>query len=168
MKGCAARQISGMNFARGKIHALVSLFASMAVRSALPNIFRQRFFSGAVLSVASVGIEDEDGAVVAGDLDRLAGGAALVEQVETWLRIVVGNPLADRLPGRLDGIEGLDVEGRVGWWWEVDDALMSLSLHPSGCLAAVYLRCAPVPISLGGGGRIQFLPAGKRCPRLAW
>ncbi len=91
MKGCPARQISGVNFGRGKIHALFSLFASMAVRTALPSIFRQRFFSGAVLSVASVGIEDEDGTVFAGDLDRLAGFGALVEQVETWLRIVVGS-----------------------------------------------------------------------------
>ena len=95
----------------------------MIIRSAVPSIFRQRFFSGAVLSVASVGIEDEDGAVFAGYLDRLAGGGALVEEVETWLRIVVWNPLANRLPGRLDGFEGFDVEGWVGWWWEVDDAL---------------------------------------------
>ena len=27
MKGCPARQISGVNFGRGKIHALLSLFA---------------------------------------------------------------------------------------------------------------------------------------------
>ena len=47
MKGCSARQISRLNFARGNIHALVSLFPSMAVRSAVPSIFRQRFFSGA-------------------------------------------------------------------------------------------------------------------------
>jgi len=115
MKGCSARQISGVNFGRGKIHALVSLFASMAVRSALPSIFRQRFFSGAVLSVASAGIEDEDGAVFAGDFDGLAGGGALVEQVETKLCIVVWNPFADGLPRRLDGLEGVDVERRVGW-----------------------------------------------------
>jgi len=106
MKGCSARQISGMNFARGKIHALVSLFASMAARSALPSIFRQRFFSGAVLSVASVGIEDEDVTVIKRDFDRFAGFGALVEQVETRFPIVVWSPLANRLPGRLDGLEG--------------------------------------------------------------
>ena len=39
-------------------------------------------FTGAELSVASIGIKDEDGAVFAGDLDRLAGGGALVEQIE--------------------------------------------------------------------------------------
>ena len=38
-------------------------------------------FSGAALSVVSVGIEDEDGAVFAADLDRLARVGALVEQV---------------------------------------------------------------------------------------
>jgi hypothetical protein len=80
-------------------------------------------FSGAALSVASVGIENEDGAVSAGDLDRLAGSGALVEEVETRLRIVVGDPFADRLPRWLDGFEGFDVEGRVGWWRKVDDTL---------------------------------------------
>ena len=36
-------------------------------------------FSDAVLSVASVGVEDEDATVFAADLDRLSGGRALVE-----------------------------------------------------------------------------------------
>jgi len=43
--------------------------------------FLAAVFSGAALSVASVGIEDEDGAVSEGDFDRLAGVGALVEQV---------------------------------------------------------------------------------------
>ena len=62
--------------------------------------------------------EDEDGAVFAADLDRLAGVGALVEQVAAWLRIVVRNPFADGLPRRL---EGVDVEGRVRWWRDVVD-----------------------------------------------
>ena len=60
-------------------------------------------FSGAVLSVASVGIEDEDGTVFAGDLDRLAGVGALVEQVGTWLRVVGENQLAAALDDQLAG-----------------------------------------------------------------
>ena len=68
--------------------------------------FRQRF-SVAALSLASVGIEDEDGTVFAADLDRLARVGALVEQVAAWLRIIVGNPFADGLPRRFDGLEGL-------------------------------------------------------------
>ena len=64
--------------------------------------------------MVSVGIEDEDGAVFAADLDRLAGVGALVEAVETRFRIVVGDPLADGLPRRFDGLEGVDVEGRSG------------------------------------------------------
>ena len=99
-------------------------------------------FSGAVLSVASVGIEDEDGTVFAGDLDRLAGFGALVEQVETWLRIVVWKPLADRLPGRLDGLEGLDVEGWVGWWRDVDDALPQSVEAEEAYYCSVPLYCA--------------------------
>jgi hypothetical protein len=56
--------------------------------------FWAAIFSGAALSVASVGIEDEDGTVFAANLDRLAGGGTLVEQVGTRLRIVVGDPCA--------------------------------------------------------------------------
>ncbi len=69
----------------------------MMTRSALPSILLTAVFSGAVLSVASVGVEDEDGTVFAGYLDRLAGVGALVEQVESRLRIVVWNPFADAL-----------------------------------------------------------------------
>ena len=103
------------------------MVVTMAVCSAGPSIIFGNFlaavFSGAVLSVASVGIENENGTVFEGDLDRLAGFGALVEQVETRLRIVVWDPFADGLPGRFDGLEGLDVEGRVGWWRKVNDAL---------------------------------------------
>ena len=60
--------------------------------------FRQRLFSGAALSVASVQIEDEDGTVFAGDLGRFVGVGALVEQLEVRLRIVVWDLNADGLP----------------------------------------------------------------------
>jgi hypothetical protein len=49
----------------------------------------------------------------------LAGDGALVEPVGLRWCFIVWNPLADGLPGRLDGLEGLDVEGWVGWWWDV-------------------------------------------------
>ena len=87
-----------------------------------------------MLSVAAVGIEDEDGTVFEGDLDRLAGFGALVEQVETRFPIVGRNPFADGLPRGFDGFERVDIEGRIRWRWDVDDRLMSLPLHPSGCL----------------------------------
>jgi len=60
--------------------------------------FSAAVFFPVVLSVASISVEDEDGAVFAADFDGLAGGGALVEQVETWLRIIVWNPFADGLP----------------------------------------------------------------------
>ena len=48
-----------------------------------PKLYFSKFlavaFTGAELSVASIGIKDEDGAVFAGDLDRLDGGGAQVE-----------------------------------------------------------------------------------------
>jgi hypothetical protein len=74
----------------------------MAVRSASPSIFSAAFFSRAVLSVASVGIEDEDGTVFAEDLDCLGGGA-LVEQAKTRFPFVGRNPVADGLPGGRKG-----------------------------------------------------------------
>ncbi len=52
---------------------------------------------------------------------RLMGIPGTVEPVEVGF--VVGDPFLDRLPGWLDGLHGLDVEGR---WWragELDDAL---------------------------------------------
>ena len=76
--------------------------------------------------MGSVGIEDEDAAVFAGGFARgYARGyarprgaeaefEALVEKVEPRVSIVSGYPFADGLPRRLDGLEGLDVEGRVG------------------------------------------------------
>ena len=76
-----------------------------------------------MVSAASVGVEDEDGTVFEGDFDWLSGCEALVEQVETRLRIVVWDRFADGLPGGGDGLEGVDVEGRVRRWREVDDAL---------------------------------------------
>ena len=51
--------------------------------------------SGAALSMASVGIDDEEVAVCAGDLDRPAGGAQ-VEEVQALLRIVLFVIFADR------------------------------------------------------------------------
>ena len=74
-----------------------------------------------MLSGVSVRIEDEDGTVFTGDLDRLASAGALIEQVVARFPIVRGNPFADGLPWWLDWLEGLDVERRVGWWWDVDD-----------------------------------------------
>ena len=41
---------------------------------------------------------------------------------ETWVPIVSRNPFADGLPRWLDRLERLDVEGRVRWWRDVDDA----------------------------------------------
>ncbi len=46
----------------------------MMTRSALPSVLLAAFFTGAVLSVASVGIEDDDGTVLAVDLDRVTEG----------------------------------------------------------------------------------------------
>jgi hypothetical protein len=84
----------------------------MVVRSALPSIFLAAAFSGAAISVASVEIEDECVSVFEGDLDRLAGVGALVEQVEARFPFVGRNPFSDGLPRWLDGLERVDVAGR--------------------------------------------------------
>ncbi len=53
--------------------------------------------------------------------------------------------------------DALDIVGRIGRWGKVEDSLMSLAFHPSGCLAAVYVRCTPIPRVRGGGERTRFL-----------
>jgi|GEM_PF-5988892 len=58
----------------------------MTVRSAGPSFIFRNFWQWHLpaqsFSVASVGIKDEDGAVFAGDFVWLAGGGALVEQID--------------------------------------------------------------------------------------
>ena len=100
------------------------MFRSMAIQSTVPSIFSAAGFSNAVLSGAAVRIEDEDedGAVFAGDLDRLSRGGALVEQVEARFRIAVWNRFADGLPRWFDGLESHDVERRIRQRRNVDDA----------------------------------------------
>ena len=73
-------------FGRNEINALIELFRSMAIRPALPSFILAAVFSGAARSVASIAVEDEDGAVFAGDFDWLAGVRALVEQGEIGVR----------------------------------------------------------------------------------
>ena len=126
MKGCPARLILGLNFARGKIHALFSLCASMPLPSALPSFFAE--FLGSVFfrawcapwpqSPSRTRMVPSSRGISTG----FAGGGALVEQVEARLRFVVWNPFADGLPRRLDGLEGVDVEGRGRRWRDVDDS----------------------------------------------
>jgi len=86
---------------RRGIHALVSLFASMPLPSALSSRW-QRVFGVCVLCwrVASAGIKHEGVAVFEGDFDRLAGGGARVEPVGLFGFVIVRNPLADGLLGR--------------------------------------------------------------------
>ena len=90
--------------------------------------------------------QDERAAVSEIDFRGFPSGfGALVPEFESGVGsgfVIVGwNPGADRLPWRVDGLEGFDVERWVRWRREADEPLMSLTLHPSGCLSAVYLRC---------------------------
>jgi hypothetical protein len=79
-------------------------------------------------------VEDEDPSVVEGDLHGaprrtlidaigvdFGGLPGAVEPVE--VRFVVGDPFLDRLPGRLDGLHGSDIEGRRRRARESDDPL---------------------------------------------
>jgi len=52
---------------------------------------------------------------------RIEGLPGTVEPIE--VRFVVGNPLLDRLPGRIDGLHGFDIEGWRRRAGELDDAL---------------------------------------------
>ncbi len=104
---------------------------SVDPQPALPRSFLPAVFCHQVSCVSAV-VEDEDAAVVEGNFDGLpgrslvvalglgAGGVSfLIEPVE--VRVFVRDPLFDGLPRWLDGLHGIDVEGR--WWraWKLDD-----------------------------------------------
>lgn len=91
---CSAPEISRGRMLLRRVSCAQALFARIIIRSALPSIFSAAVFSGAV-PVVSVGVEDEDGAVFAADLDRFAGVGALAEQVEAGLRLVGRDSFAD-------------------------------------------------------------------------
>jgi hypothetical protein len=80
-------------------------------------------------------VEDQDATVAEGNFDGLPGrglverfvfglGAGgmpfLVEPVQA--RIVIRDPLLDGLPRGLNGLHRIDVEGRRGRAWKLDDA----------------------------------------------
>lgn len=74
----------------------------------------------------SIGIKNEDAAIIERDFSGLPAGFVAVVgilPVEAWLIVIGGDPLFDGLPGWLDGLESVDVEGRIGRWGDVDEAL---------------------------------------------
>ena len=110
-----------------------TLVASVAFRAALPRFLLAAVFWTERLRPSGV-VQNEDAAVTEGDFLRLPGGALVeairvgfggipgtVEPVEVGL--VVGDPSLDGLPGRLDGLHGLDIEGGRWWTGKVDDSL---------------------------------------------
>jgi hypothetical protein len=67
--------------------------------------------------MGSIGIEDEDAVIIEKDLSGLSAGFFAVVGVlpaEADFFVIGGNPLSEGLPGWLDGIESLDVEGWIG------------------------------------------------------
>ena len=159
----------GWKFDRRVLHVLVSLLASHAVpfRVAKQIFFGSGFSAGAWICwpVASAGIEHEGVAVFESDFDRPAGRGALIEPIGLFRFVIVGNPLPDGLPGRNDGIEGLDVEGRVGRWREVDDAFPQSveaeeEFSPS-CRNSISARTC-LRNSIAGGWRRHASPGDPR------
>ena len=74
----------------------------------------------------SIGIEDEDAVLIERDFSGLPTGFVAVVgvlPVEADFIVIGGDPLFDGLPGWFDGIESLDVEGWIGRWRDVDEAL---------------------------------------------
>ena len=63
--------------------------------------------------------------------------------------VIVGwNPGADRLPGRFDGLEGFDVEWRIGGWRKADKALPETEEAEVG----VEKKVVAEGVDGGGGG----------------
>ena len=105
---------------------------SVDPQPALPRSFLAAVFCHQVSCVSAV-VEDEDAAVVEGNFEGVpgrtlvvalglgAGGVPfLIEPVE--VRVFVGDPFLDGLPGWLDRLHGLDIEGWRRWSWEGDDS----------------------------------------------
>ena len=116
-----------------EILARFSWHESVDSQSALPRSFLGAVFLGHQASCLSAVVEDESPAVAKRDLFGLPGGALveafrlcaggvpfLVEPVE--VRVVIRDPFLDGLPGWLDLLDGIDVEGRRWRAWKMDDA----------------------------------------------
>jgi hypothetical protein len=112
--------------------ARFSWHESVDSQSALPRSFLAAVFLGHQASCLSAVVEDESPAVAERDLFGLPGGALveafrlcaggvpfLVEPVH--VRVVVRDPFLDGLPGWLDGLHGIDIEGRRRRAREMDD-----------------------------------------------
>ena len=123
-----------------EILARFSWHESVDSQSALPRSFLAAVFLGHQASCLSAVVEDESPAVAKRDLFGLPGGALveafrlcaggvpfLVEPVE--VRVVIRDPFLDGLPGWLDLLDGIDVEGRR--WrarlWKDGERLQKLS-----------------------------------------
>ena len=113
--------------------ARFSCHESVGSQSALPRSFLAAVFLGHQVSCLSAVVEDESPAVAERDLLGLpdgtlvvalglcAGGVPfLVEPVQA--RVVIRNPFLDGLPGGLDLLDGLDIEGRRRRAGKMDDA----------------------------------------------
>jgi hypothetical protein len=134
--GTSKRRISardsGLRSDLGKILNHENSYPARYAKEFRWKIFGQRFQRGTP-SMSGV-FENQDAAIIQRDLGCFSC-RALVEPLGVWhfwfpglvepvyIRVVVGNPFIDRLPRRLDGLERLDVEGRFGWWRDVDDSL---------------------------------------------
>ncbi len=116
------------------LNSEISKGKSLAVSVGLQTAAARSFLAAVDLFIWQAALfEDQSAAVAKGDfrglpsvalvvavLVRLLGLPGLVEPVQ--IRLVIGDPFLDGLPGRFDGFHGLDVEG----WWrrarEMDNA----------------------------------------------
>jgi hypothetical protein len=103
---------------------------SIVFLPAVPRFFLAAGFRGAdegcSVQPGLIDIEDEYAIIIERDFSGLPLGFVAVVRVlpvEAGLIVIGGNPLFDGLPGWLDGLESLDVEGGIGWWRDVDEAL---------------------------------------------
>lgn len=103
---------------------------SIAFLPAVPRFFWGSGFCGAnrgcSIQPGLIDIKNEDAVLIERDFYRLPRGFVAVVgvlPVEGRFIVIGRNPLFDGLPGRLDGIESLDVEGWIRRWRDVDEAL---------------------------------------------
>ena len=96
----------------------------------MPRLFFGSGFCGLIragkVQPGSIDIEDEDAIIIERDFSGLPLGFVAVVRVlpvEAGFIVIGGDPLFDGLPGWLDGLESLNIEGGIGWWRDVNKAL---------------------------------------------
>ena len=104
---------------------------TIGICSAVPMFSGSGVLAGGPGARGSGRVGDQGAFVVEADFRGYpAGGDDVFRENRLWIGVVGGYPLADGGPGRIDGLESVDVDWGIGWWW--------------GCLIGIWFRAPAV------------------------